>query len=130
MHVNLPKTIGRVMYPETATDDFVGQQGIFLNQSQVILSPTMGDPKSSSSKKEAYLFTEKLHGQYSWPFKLTLPRHVTGKTVTGDTSTLNLPAAFGEKNAKIGINYEVHVCIRTVKLHPGVEQVFSFESLC
>ena len=121
MHVNLSKTIGRVMYSEMATDDFIGQQGIFLNQSQVIWSPTMGDSKSGSSKKEAHLFTEKLHGQYSWPFKLTLPRHITGKTVTSDTSTFNLPATFGEKNAKISINYEVHVCTQKGKLHPGIE---------
>ena len=80
-----------------------------------------GDPKSGSSKKEAHLFTEKLHGQYSWPFKLTLSYHVTGKTMTGDTSTFNLLATLGEKNAKISINYEVHVCIQKGKLHPGIE---------
>ena len=52
MHVNLPKTIGRVVYPEMATDNFVGQQGILLNQSQVIWSPTMGIRRAAPQRRK------------------------------------------------------------------------------
>lgn len=106
---------------DMAIYDSPAKEGVFLDQSHDIWSQAMGDPKAAPSEKEAHPYTEKLHGEYSWPFKFAIPRHVSGKTSTGDTTTFNLPATFGEKNAQIGINYEVHVHIRKSALHIDAE---------
>lgn len=108
--------ISHIMHLEVA-DDKEGQEGTFLDQSQTIWSQALGDPKTPSSDHEVHPYTDKLHGQYSWPFKLAIPRQATGKTPTGETSTYNLPATFSEGGAGVTVRYEMHVHIRRGKLH-------------
>ncbi|KAF9562006.1 hypothetical protein CPC08DRAFT_634774 [Agrocybe pediades] len=81
---------------------------------QHTLSPTGLISSSSSSK-----FDGKLHGDYTWPFSIPLPKDVTlpyGKN--NELKTFPLPQTFNERLAKGSINYEVYLRISRGKFQP------------
>lgn len=105
---------GRIIYALTGpVADPQAQEEIFLDHSQTIWSQAMGDPKVPAESSNIDKYTEKLHGEYSWPFKIPIPRKVTGKSSASTaTQTFRLPAAFSERHTKVGVHYEMHIDIR------------------
>jgi hypothetical protein len=77
----------------------------------------MGDPRLLTTETVAP-YREKLHGHYSWPFTLTLPRQVTLPDDTNSSNiarTFFLPPTFLERNTKVSVQYDIHAHIRRGK---------------
>lgn len=105
-----PQVVGRVI---TSVDDY--DSGIFLSLSQIIWSRSMGDPRAPSASVSGASFSEKLRGDYSWPFTLTLPRDVTllpKSNNKGPAETFFLPPTFLERSTKASIQYDIHAEVR------------------
>ncbi|KDR78970.1 hypothetical protein GALMADRAFT_154856 [Galerina marginata CBS 339.88] len=108
------------------------QQLNFLNLTCSLWSPSSGEPRndlaandssappinnSSRAVGAATRFTGKLHGEYSWPFSIPLPKEVvlpSGKEK--EQKSFTLPQTFNERHARGSINYEMSVRISRGKL--------------
>lgn len=105
---------GHIMYTQMGGLDPQGREGFFLDHSEVIWSQSMGDPKTPEESSNTEKYTEKLHGQYSWPFKIAIPHQVPGKSSAAQL--FSLPATFSERATRVGIHYEMHINVRRTKL--------------
>lgn len=91
----------------------------FLDQSFMIWSKDMGDPRNpqstSTSNSIPTRYKGKLTGEYEWPFSITLPREVSDPTKPGySTQLYHLPQSSMERGMKVGIQYDIIVnLIRT-----------------
>lgn len=105
------------MYTKMGGLDPEGQEGRFLDHSEIIWSQAMGDPKTPTETSDVKIYTEKLHGRYSWPFKVAIPRQVSGRrSPNAAIQMFSLPATFSERGAtRVGIYYEMHIDIRRTK---------------
>lgn len=99
----------------TSIDDY--DSHIFLNLSHIIWSRAMGDPGSSTSSVTTAPHTEKLNGNYSWPFAFMLSRDVTlmSNSPGAPSQTSHFPPTFLEKNTRVSIQYDISALIRRGK---------------
>lgn len=95
----------------------------FLDHSHVIWSQARGDPKTPTESSNIEMHADKLHGKYSWPFKVPIPRQATVKGSTSAAAqTICLPATFSEKGSRVSIYYEMHLDIRRGKFAATVSK--------
>lgn len=92
----------------------------FLDHSQVIWSQAMGDPKTpAGSSSRTKIHTEKLHGKYSWPVKVAIPRRGSFHS-----ESISLPISFRETRSRVDIHYETYIRIRRSALRVHSKWVY------
>ncbi|KAJ7158557.1 hypothetical protein C8R46DRAFT_394581 [Mycena filopes] len=85
----------------------------FLELPMTLWSRSMGDPRNPGGGK----WSEKLRGQYVWPFSISLPPTVTLAAAVGRVEEVfRLPQTFFERHTRGQIEYEVVVRFTRTKL--------------
>lgn len=90
----------------------------FLNISQTLWEPSMGDPVTGQGGK----YTSKLSGEFIWPFKVSLPETIIAPKSGlrhGITGILPLPPSISERGNRVFVAYEIVSTIKRAGLFNG-----------
>ncbi|RDB25885.1 hypothetical protein Hypma_006734 [Hypsizygus marmoreus] len=94
-----------------------GDQYTFLDIATNLWSQSLGDPRNPSSVPSDIKFTDKLRGDYCWPFSIPLPREVVLCVgAQNESQTFHLPQTFVERHTRASIQYEVILHLSRSKL--------------
>ncbi|KAJ6623972.1 hypothetical protein B0H10DRAFT_760842 [Mycena sp. CBHHK59/15] len=83
----------------------------FIDVPTTLWSRSMGDPRNPGSASNETKWTEKLRGQYVWPFSISVP-----PTVSLRDEVFRLPPTFFERHTRAQIEYEISVRFTRTKL--------------
>ncbi|KAJ7779257.1 hypothetical protein B0H16DRAFT_1448743 [Mycena metata] len=81
----------------------------FFHTQKFVWRTSMGDPRAPSASGEEW--QEKLHGEYSWPFSVTLPELPAGP----DGERFHLPHTLAKRFTTTSIEYYLEMCINRSK---------------
>ncbi|KAJ7779258.1 hypothetical protein B0H16DRAFT_1502076 [Mycena metata] len=81
----------------------------FFHTQKFVWRTSMGDPRAPSASGEEW--QEKLHGEYSWPFSVTLPEFLAGP----DGERFHLPHTLAERLTRASIEYHLEIRINRSK---------------
>ena len=96
----------------------------FMHISETVWDNTMGDPRSGGvflSSKGAFDHSGKLHGKYSWSFKIELPKELEALDRKGRKPRIisSLPPSLRGSHGQVRIGYEVIVKLKRPGLRFG-----------
>ncbi|KAF9453505.1 hypothetical protein P691DRAFT_771474 [Macrolepiota fuliginosa MF-IS2] len=96
------------------------EQLTFFETSQTIWSKSKDEPRKRNSRPSPERTpspsgTDKLHGTFTWPFCLEIPREVVvaSKATRGEPRVYRPPESFFERHERASVRYEI--CVRFVR---------------
>lgn len=104
---------GRIM-----TGQGPGSTYTFLDLLIPLWSKSMGDPRNPETTTEGK-YRGKLHGEYMWPFALSIPPEVILPAGPhNDPQVFRLPESFWERHTRASVQYDVTLHVTRGKLRP------------
>ncbi|KAK7052152.1 hypothetical protein R3P38DRAFT_1637342 [Favolaschia claudopus] len=118
------KSIAVVVRGDLVVSGDPDERSTFFRLRKYLWKPSMGDP-SAAAVPGCNDWTEKLKGEYTWPFSIKLPEFVADPT--GETEPkFRMPHTFAERSSRWSIDYYFELRIDRGKLRPDDSIITQF----